>query len=451
MSTSRNPLPIDRRSLLRLMGATGLGVAAGGLTACGLGDDDDDTPAQPTGTGTDTAPAQGRDIKIGYVSPQTGALAPFGEADSFVVAAMQEHFATAGVTIAGTGHGVEIIVKDSQSDSTRAADVAAELILQDEADVVLVASTPDTTNPVADQCEANGVPCISSVAPWQPYFFGRGGTPEQAFQWTYHFFWGLEDVEAVYLDMWDSIETNKLVGAIWPNDPDGNAWGDPATGFPPVVGERGYTIIDPGHYENGTQDFSAQISRFRDEAAELLVGVPIPPDFTTFWTQAAQQGFRPKIATIGKALLFPSSIEALGDIGENLGTEVWWSPSHPYTSSLTGQSAQALADAYTADTGRQWTQPIGFVHALFEVAAAALAQASAPDDAQGIIGALAGLQLDTVVGPLDWTGGPVPNVAKTPLVGGQWRAAGDGGFDLVIVSNAQAPNIPTGGSVEPMA
>ena len=32
----------------------------------------------------------------------------------------------------------------------------------------------------------------------------------------------------------------------------------------------------------------------------------IPPDFATFWSQAAQQGFKPKIVTIGKALLFPS-------------------------------------------------------------------------------------------------------------------------------------------------
>ena len=38
----------------------------------------------------------------------------------------------------------------------------------------------------------------------------------------------------------------------------------------------------------------------------------IPPDFGTFWAQAAQQGFNPKVATIGKALLFPSAIEALG-------------------------------------------------------------------------------------------------------------------------------------------
>ncbi len=386
-------------------------------------------------------------IKIGYVSPRTGTLAPFGEADTFVITQMKKFFADNGISIGGKRRNVEIVVRDSQSDSKRAGDVAAQLILQDNVDLILVGATPDTTNPVADQGEANGVPVISTVAPWQPYFFGRKGDPAKPFQWTYHFFWGLEDVETVYQDMWDAVGTNKQVAAIWPNDPDGNAWGDPKLGFPPAVAKRGYKMIDPGHYANGTQDFSAQISRFKTENAEVLAGVPIPPDFTTFWKQAAQQGYRPRIATIGKALLFPSTIESLGSLGQNLGTEVWWTPTHPFKSSLTGQSAKELADAYTKDTGKQWTQPLGFVHALFEVAAAALQAANPADGRRGIATALSRLKVDTIVGPLDWTKGPVPNVAKTPLVGGQWRSSAGGRFDLVVVSNKAYPDIPLGGSV----
>lgn len=391
-------------------------------------------------------------IKIGYVSPQTGPLAPFGEADSFVVKQMTQVFKDKPLKVADKTYQVEIIVKDSQSDSKRAGEVAAELINTDGVDLMLVASTPDTTNPVADQCEANGVPCISTVAPWQPFFFGRGGTPTKSFNWTYHFFWGLEDVEAVYQDMWSQVSTNKQAGALWPNDPDGTAWGDKTNGFGPVVAKNGYSIVDPGFYPNGTEDFTAQISRFKSGNADILLGVPIPPDFTNFWKQAKQQGYTPRIATIGKALLFPSSAEALGDIANNLGTEVWWSPNHPFTSSLTGQSAKALAEAYTADTGKQWTQPIGFVHAMFEVATAAVQKAGGQDKA-AVASALKSLSLNTVVGPLDWTKGPVPNVAKTPLVGGQWRKSTGGKypFDLVIVSNSLAPRIPTAGKVEALA
>ena len=91
----------------------------------------------------------------------------------------------------------------------------------------------------------------------------------------------------------------------------------------------------------------------------------IPPDFATFWSQAAQQGFRPKIVTIGKALLFSPGAGVAGPRGDGLSTEIWWTPHHPFKSGLTGHSAEQLAEAYTAATKRPWTQPIGFVHALF--------------------------------------------------------------------------------------
>lgn len=432
---------VDRRGFLRMIGAAGTVLTGAGLaSACSAG-----LPGSGGGDGAQDT------IKIGYVSPETGSLAPFGEADQFVIGAVTDFFAKNPIKVGDTTHPVQIVKRDSQSDSNRAADVAADLILNQGIHMMLVSSTPDTSNPVSDQCEANGMPCVATVTPWQPWFFGRGGKPGGRFNWTYNFFWGLEDVENVYSDMWGQVSTNRTVGAIWPNDPDGLAWGDPTTGFPPAVGKLGYKIIDPGNYPNGTQDFSAQISAFKSGGAEVLVGVPIPPDFTTFWKQAAQQGFRPKIATIGKALLFPSSLEALGDIGTGLGTEVWWSPNHPFTSSLTGQTCPQLADAYTQATKKQWTQPIGFAHALFEVAAKAFSSVATITDRQGLARAISTMKLDTVVGPLDWTSGPVPNVAKTPLVGGQWRKGTNNPFDLVIVSNTRAPNIPTGGTVSALA
>jgi branched-chain amino acid transport system substrate-binding protein len=53
----------------------------------------------------------------------------------------------------------------------------------------------------------------------------------------------------------------------------------------------------------------------------------------------------------------------------------------------------------------------------------------------------------SIVGPVQWTGKPVKNVARTPLVAGQWQKKGDK-FELVITANRPAPNIPTGGKLE---
>ena len=192
-----------------------------------------------------------RTLKIGYVSPQTGPLAGFGETDAFVVGGIRKA-AGKGLSIRGQSFPVEVLVRDSQSDPNRAAEVASRLILSDKVDLMLVSSTPETTNPVSDQCEANGTPCVSSVCPWQPWFFGRGGKPDTGFKSTYHFFWGLEDIIGVFVDMWDTLPTNKVVGALWPNDGDGNAWGDPQRGFPPALTKAGYKLVDPGRFPNLT-------------------------------------------------------------------------------------------------------------------------------------------------------------------------------------------------------
>jgi branched-chain amino acid transport system substrate-binding protein len=74
-------------------------------------------------------------------------------------------------------------------------------------------------------------------------------------------------------------------------------------------------------------------------------------------------------------------------------------PSHPFSSSLTQASAKQLADDYTKATGKPWTQPIGFVHALFEVAVDALMRAGGPDDKQGVADAIKATKLDTDRGP----------------------------------------------------
>ncbi len=396
---------------------------------------------------TRMAHAQDGMIKIGFVSPKTGPLAGFAESDDYILEGINSVFAD-GIEIDGATYGVEVIVKDSQSNPNRAADVAAELILDDEVNLMVVSSTPETTNPVSDQCEINGVPCISTVAPWQPWFFTRGGNPAEGFEYTYHFFWGLEDVVSVFTEMWNKVDTNNSVGGLFPNDGDGNAWGDPELGFPKPLAEQGFTLTDPGRYQNMSDDFSAQISAFKNTDAQIVTGVMIPPDFTTFWTQAAQQGFTPKVASMGKALLFPVTVEALGDAGHNLSSEVWWTPSHPFSSSISGQSAQQVADGYAEMTGRQWTQPIGFAHALFEVAADALKRSGDPMDFDRVRDALAETDLNTVVGPVNFQNGPVPNVSKTPLVGGQWRLGGTFKYDMVVTANGNAPEVPLGGDME---
>ncbi len=426
---------VDRRTVLRYGGGVAVAAAASTLAA--------------------PAAHAAKAVKIGFVSPQTGPLAPFGETDKFVLANVRPYLKN-GIKIGGKTYPVEIIEKDSQSNTNRAAEVAAELIIKEKVNLMIGSSSGDTVNPVSDQCEANEVPCVTSDAPWQVWFFGRGGNPKKGFKWTYHFFWGIDDMLGVYMNMWKSLATNKEIGSVIANDFDGVVAGDPKRGFRPPIEANGFKYIQPSLFNPGSFDFSSQINQFKKAGVEILTGVATPPDFSTMWGQAAQQGLTKqlKIATIAKALLFPAAVEALGDRGYGLTTEVWWSPSHPFRSGLTGKTSAEFAAAYTAATGRQWTQPMGFKHANIEVAIDVLKRCGDPGDPNAILKSIQETKYNSIVGPVGWTYGgnknPVKNACRTPLVGGQWKKGKKFKYDLVVVNSKSAPEIKTGGTLDPL-
>ena len=66
---------------------------------------------------------------------------------------------------------------------------------------------------------------------------------------------------------------------------------------------------------------------------------------------------------------------------------------------------------------------------------------------KSILDAIVSTDYNSIVGPVRWTGKPVKNVSKTPLVAGQWQRRG-GAFELVITANKPAPEIPVGGKLE---
>ncbi len=410
----------QRRNLLKL-------VAAGGASAI----------ASPWMF--QSSRAAPRTVKIGMVSPETGPIAAFGEADQFVLADVRKALGD-GIVIAGEKHPVQIIYKDSQSNPNRAAEVTAQMI-NDKVDLVIGSSTSDTVIPVSDQCELAGVPCVTSDDPWQVWFFGRKGDPKKGFEWTYHFFWGVDQLGNVFADLWQSLPTNKVLGTLWSNDGDGNNANEH---LPDFFKSKGFEVHNIGLYSNNADDFSAQIAELKKANCEIVCGVFTPPEFAVFWTQCGQQSYRPKIVTPAKALLFPAAVEALGNRGAGLSTEVWWSQHHPFKSGLTGQTALQFCDAYTASTGKQWTQPIGFKHANLEVAIDVLKRAKTLEPA-AIRDAIVQTDYQSLVGPITWKGGPtnpVPNACTTPLVGGQWKTGSKFKYDLNVVFNKPAPSIP---------
>jgi branched-chain amino acid transport system substrate-binding protein len=471
---------VSRRDFLKIAGVAGVAVGAAGglggvLAACGgteettttAGGATTTTAAATTTTGGATTTASagvetGREIKVGFVDPITGAIAGFGIPGAWCVERWSESVKDGLMCGDGKNHPVTIILEDSQSDTNRAAQVAGDLINNTKVDFMMAAASPDTVNPVADQSESFGTPCLTVDAPMEPYFFGRQGNnpdPNHVFKWTYHLFWGFTEMEKVYWDTWNGTPTNKKVGIMFPNDVDGNAYREFFT--PEKCAENGFTTVDPGPFQPMTDDFTTQISLFKKEGCEVLSAVFIPPEMATFWSQSLQQGFNPLIFQAVKASLFPTAIEAIGgDSGNGIVGPCWFHPTYPYKSSLTGETAQQLCDDFETRTKQQWTQPI-MHYAAFEWVVDVLKRTTNVDDKEEIMKRVTETKADFICGPVDFTVPISPdfgakrhvaNVYVTPLWAGQWilDPGGKWQYKLVVVTNSAAPDLKVEAPLAPI-
>lgn len=406
-----------RRDILKAGGAAALGAASSVFSF-------------------NTARAESRTIKIGYISCMSGPRADFGATDPWVLERVKATVKN-GLKIGDKNYAIELILKDNQSDANRTNTVANELILREKCDLVLTNDGENIAGAADELADARGVPLISTLSPWEAWFFGRHGSPDKGFPFTFHYCIGAGDVFNLYANMWNTVQTNKIVGSFYMDTPAGRGFSDPERGLPPVLKKNGYTEAPAGYFQLNNDDFTNQIATMKNANASIVTGTTYPSHFVTFMNQAAQAGYKPEVITVAGPFLFPSGVQALGDHGDGMSTEVLWNPHLSYNSSLTGQSAQQLADEYESSAGAQWTQPLGISHSLWEVAFAAIKNAADPKDNKSLREAIATLNVNTVVGPLNFKDSPIKNVAVQPLVGGQWRKTKSGKypFELLIVNS----------------
>jgi branched-chain amino acid transport system substrate-binding protein len=456
---------LSRRRLFRTAGA-GAAVLGGGalLEACSSGI----KGASGTGTGTSTgtsassssssAPTS-KEITIGWIHPLTGSLAGFGYPDDFV---LKQAMATSqfknGIKIGGSTYSVTIKSYDTQSSVTRAGSLAKQAIQQDNVDLLFASSTPETVNAVASEAETLGTPLICSNIPWESWYINLGGNPVKPTlkpKYTVMFFLGAEHLALAFEPMWAKIGAkygnNHKVAAAFPNDADGNAF---RAVFPSVLKPLGYTLDLSTAYPDGLTNYTSMISQFKSHGDDFFTNVPLPPDFATMWTQSLQQGFKPKLATVAKVLLFPTDAYALGSKVYNIATDAWWVPELPWHSSLDETTCPQIAAAYTAAGLGQPNQNISN-YTLFEIAYAALTSVNNPHDKAELAAALFKVKLpQAIAGPIDYTSTnpkvqPAPGVAITPPVGIQWQKGTKYPLEAKVVDNTLQPEAKLTGDLLP--
>jgi branched-chain amino acid transport system substrate-binding protein len=457
---------VSRRSLFRAAGV-GAAVVGGGalLEACSSGiqgaasSSTSSSSSTSTGGTTSGGGSSSKEITIGWVHPVTGSLAGFGYPDSWVT---QQIMATSqfknGIKVGGTTYTVNIKSYDSQSSVTKAGTLAKQAIQQDNVDLLFASSTPETVNAVATQAETLGTPLVCSNIPWESWYTNLGGNPTKPTmkpKWTVMYFLGAEHLALCFKPMWDRVGAkygnNHKVGAAFPNDPDGNAF---RAVFPAVLKGTGYTLDLSTAYPDGLTNYTSMITTFKNNGDDFFTNVPLPPDFATMWTQSLQQGFKPKLATVAKVLLFPTDAYAMGSKVYNIATDSWWVPELPWTSSLDGKTCSEFGTAFTAAGLGQPNANISN-YSLFEIAHAALTQVNDPHNKQELAAALFKVKLpQAVAGPIDYTStnaksNPAPGVAITPPVGIQWQKGTKYALEAKVVDNTLQPNAKITGDLLP--
>lgn len=413
----------------------------------------------------------GRVLRVGVVAPRTGALSALAAGDRVVIDDVRDHLVE-GLALGGVVHPLDVPVADSGSTVGGAREATRELVRRG-VDVIIASSSATTVVPVAALCEEAGVPCVTSMVPYEVVHAGLGLDPADTTvgpAWVRHLGPGADDVAAALCAMWATAPAaGTLVATVFAAGAAGSA-----RGFAAALAAHGYSVLDapPGgdapivDLDPAEPDFGPLIARFAAAGAGIVAGSLDPPDFAAFWRQTGAAGFAPAAVSVAPATLSAATVADLagpvesvesaesgpadggsrgevdavasaspvaedvaarhrppfgaGRSGVGLSTELWWSPTTGTRSSLTGASASRLGRAHVRAGGSPSTQTLGPLHAAFEVVVEAWRRLGRPGPPADLVAAIDDVRLATVLGPVSFADGPAPGVAATPVGAGQW-------------------------------
>jgi branched-chain amino acid transport system substrate-binding protein len=467
---------LNRREFLRIAGVAGatvgLGAGLGGvIAACGGTATTTTAATSPSTTATSpsttAAPADttttvaastttvsaavetGREVKVGVIIPVTGALALFGVSDKWALGLVAKHLGDSFVLGDGKMHKVTWLLRDTQSDSNRAAQVTSDLYLNDKADISCVAGGPDTVNPSADMAESVGMPLLMVNNIWEAFVFGRGTKQiDTAYKWIYGQFLGVDQCVAAGVQVSNKIQSNKVVSVLESNTADGQAWLVPNTGILDAFKTAGYKTVYPGPYNKGTEDYTSFISAYKGAGCEMHMGSNPGTDFPNFWKQAIQQGYNPKMAIEIVSIFNYEDMKALGDIVIGLTLGYTWHPDWPFTDTqITGMTNTELAADYEASQNTKWSNMIT-PYSRIQWTVDVLKRTKNLDDKNTIVDAIKTTKTTLTNGPIDLTT-PVnpatlhvtPNVHKQVLCLSQVYKATSGKwlYEVPLVAAIDGP------------
>ena len=299
---------------------------------------------------------------------------------------------------------LELIIEDDESDSTKCV---ARLEKMHSVDKVVAYLGPYGSTLCAASAgiaEKNRVPILavsfSLLAPHQQgykYLFSPFAKTDT----------GLEAIFAT-IDTINKAQRPSRV-AVFAEKTD---WGEELMHFTPEVAKKGgYTIVASKSYAVGTKDFSSLIIAAKSADADILLGVPAPPDGIALMRQIKELDYNPKVVIFWRAAGTPLWSANLKQNGDYVCFVSNWDHNFKYP------GCSELVAAYKAKHNRLPAVTVGVTYSCVQILAEAIKRAGTLDSNK-IRDAIAATAMTTVEGPVKFR---ADGVGITPVAMMQWQ------------------------------
>jgi branched-chain amino acid transport system substrate-binding protein len=299
---------------------------------------------------------------------------------------------------------LQVIIEDDESDSTKCVARLEKMHSMDKVVAYLGPYGSTLCAAAAGIAEKNRVPILavsfSLLAPHQQgykYLFSPFAKTDT----------GLEAIFAT-IDTIPKAERPKSV-AIFAEKTD---WGEELSRLAPdIAKKRGYTIIADKSYAVGTKDYSSLIIAAKSAGADIVIGVPTPPDGTALMRQIKELDYNPKVVIFWRAAGTPLWSKNLKQDGDYVGYCSNWDHNFDYP------GCRELVSAYKTRHNRLPAVTVGVTYSCVQILADSIKRAGSLDSKK-IRDAIAATDMTTVQGPVKFR---ADGVGITPVAIMQWQ------------------------------
>jgi branched-chain amino acid transport system substrate-binding protein len=343
----------------------------------------------PTAAATETQAAEAapKSILVGAVVPLTGAFAGGGaQVQAGYQMAVDDINAKGGVMVKQYNAKIPLELKllDDASDPTKTVSNMETLNSDDHVVAYLGGYGSSLHVAAAPIAEKNQVPYLGVA-------FALYSVHQKGYKYLFSPFPKSPGLAKAVFDMLDTLPADKKPKnvAILAEKTD---WGAELTDlWTKEANARGYTIVATEQYAPGAKDLTDSILKIKAANADVLLGVPTPPDGVTIAKNMGDQDYAPKFTMLIRAPDVPTWPKSTSTIGDYVTLAPGW------FNAMKFPGVDQLNQEYQAKMNRPADPIVGPSYACVQILAAAIEAAGSLDHA-AIRDAIAATSLDTVVG-----------------------------------------------------